>query len=303
VLLQLAELRSVGAREPARFVLTQSRRRNRPNRLAREHLGHERVRLGGLEHALLVAGCGLALGRADQTRTQLDPAGAERKRGQETASVRKAAGGDHGHAHGVDDLGHERQRRHGPDVPARLAARGDDRIGSLLLHAARVQDARHDGDDDDPRPLQPRDDRGPGIATPRRHDGDLELDGDLRARLGERGAHRRDVHPEGPVGELAGLLDVAAQLLLGTAEGRQNAQPAGLADGRSEVRAARSLHRPLQDRMANAEQVAEDGVEQGSLRSRTRLRSQDPKTTGRVSAREKMPIRIQSIRSPSSLAL
>jgi hypothetical protein len=265
VLPSLTQFGGIRAAQAQRLVVAQGRGRERPHRLAREQLRDQRLGVARFEEALLVSGRGLALGRRNQSRAELDATGPESQRRQKAAPVGEAARGHHRHVHRVDDLGQERQCRHRAHVAARLAPGGDDRIGSLLLDAERMPDARNHGKDQHPGRLEHLHDRGPRIAAARRHDRDPQLDRDLRSRLREGRAHRRDVHSEGEVRKAPRLLDVAAQLLLRSPERRQDAQPARFAHRRNEARPASPLHRSLQDRMADAEQVAERSVEHARL--------------------------------------
>ena len=67
--------------------------------------------------------------------------------------------------------------------------------------------------------------------------------------------------PNGLVGARPHAGDVGAQLLVGAAEGRQHAQPTRFAHGRHQLDTAAALHGALQDRILDAQQIADDGVE------------------------------------------
>jgi hypothetical protein len=83
--------------------------------------------------------------------THLDAGRAERERGGDSAPIHDAAGGEHRHAHRVDDLRHERHAAdeprlerlgEGAPVRARLAALRDDRVDAIALEHQRF---RHGG--------------------------------------------------------------------------------------------------------------------------------------------------------------
>jgi hypothetical protein len=92
-------------------------------------------------------------------------------------------------------------------------------------------------------------------------DRDAELDAGRRAALGDAAAHGHDVDAERLAGTLPYAGDVGAQLLVGAAEGRQQAEPTRLAHRRHQLDTAAALHGTLQDRVPYSQQVADDGVE------------------------------------------
>ena len=110
---------------------------HRAERLAREPAADHRAVLLGAQQRVLVAGDRARFGRGDEAGAEPHAVGAERDRGREPAPVEDAARGDHRHpvADRVDDLRHERHRRDGAGVTARLGALRDDEIAAGLDRA------------------------------------------------------------------------------------------------------------------------------------------------------------------------
>src|SRR5439155_18811133 len=76
--------------------------------------------------------------------------------------------------------------------------------------------------------------------------------------VGERG---EEVDGEGLVGEVAGLLDLLAELVGAEGCGAHNAKPAGVGDGGDKARERDAAHTGEEDGVLDAEAVADRGVE------------------------------------------
>src|SRR5207247_4601619 len=70
-----------------------------------------------------------------------------------------------------------------------------------------------------------------------------------------------EVHGEGLVGEVAGLLDLLTQLVGAEGGGAHDAEPAGVGDGGDEAGERDAAHAGEKDGVLDAEAVADGGVE------------------------------------------
>jgi hypothetical protein len=114
---------------------------------AGEDAGHGRARVGRLREQPLVRLGGGALRRAEERRPELDALRAERERSGDAATVHDRAGGDHRHAHAVDDLWKQREAAHQRVVErmqeplamaAGLAPLRDDEVHARLFERGRL---------------------------------------------------------------------------------------------------------------------------------------------------------------------
>ena len=127
-----------------------------------EHVGERRLLRGRAAQRGPVELADRGLRAQEVGGADLDAAGTEHERGGDPPVVGDAAGCDHGHVDGVDDLRDERHRadlgRHvaaqeGPTVPAGLGPLGDDGVAAVVRQPAGLGHRRGRGDH--PRPAGP----------------------------------------------------------------------------------------------------------------------------------------------------
>jgi hypothetical protein len=119
------------------------------------------------------------------------------------------------------------------------------------------------GNDLDARRLESVHHLLPRIGTSRGDDGHPELDARRRAPFRDAAAHGHDVDAERLRRSRPDCGDIGPELLVGGTECGQYAEATGFAHGRHELDTAAALHGALQDRIANAQEIADDGVEHG----------------------------------------
>ena len=182
--------------------------------------------------------------------------GAERERGDETATVEDAARRDDRHLHRVDDQRHERQRRDLSGVPARLRPLGDDDVAAGVDRTERVADLAAHVHDHHAVPMAEVDDL-------RRH----PETGDERARalgadrLDERHHVARAGSEEVDAERLRGARlqrpDLAHHLVVVHAGRAKAAEPARLRDGGGHFRVRHAAHTREHDRVLDTKQITE----------------------------------------------
>ena len=87
--------------------------------------------------------------------------------------------------------------------------------------------------------------------------------GEVLARGADGGEEHVD--PEGLVGEVPHPADLVPEMLGGSVGGGNDAEPTRGGDGGGEGGAGDPAHARLTDRVANAEQIAQRGVERGGV--------------------------------------
>ena len=158
-----------------------------------------------------------------------------------------------------------------PGVPARLVPLGDHHVHSVGRVVPRLLHVAAEGHHFHAEPVGLGRD-GARVAEAGDEDGYPLLEGHVdRAAHGIReavhllagGAHggEEHVHTEGLVGGIPHPADLLTQPLGGVVRRRQHAETACLGHGRRQPRACHEAHARLADRVADAEEIAEGGVE------------------------------------------
>ena len=204
-----------------------------------------------LEDHLLVVRMRDALLTHDKAGAHLDGLCAERKDSRHAARIRDAARTDDRHVDSVDDLRHECHSRDLADVAARLRALCNQGIDARAHEALRECDRCDNRDDLRANLLEGRHVFA-RVASARRDDGDLLLEHDLHDFLDVR-AHEHDIDAERLIRPALALLDLCAQDLRRHVAGADDAEAAGIRDGRSELCRADPGHAALEDRVLYVE--------------------------------------------------
>ncbi len=202
-----------------------------------------------------------ALGREQEAGPHGDAGGAVGQGGHQAPPVEEATGPEHEHpvAHGVHHLGEQQRGGDRPGVPPALAALGDDGVHAPLGHLLGVAPGTHRGDDEQPRLLAACDQGRVGRLGEAGHPGPgLDHQLDALVDVGHVGAQ---VHAEGAARAPADLGDGGGQLVEVHGGRGQNAQPAGLGGGGHQPGARHPAHAGLHQRVADADPLAQLGVQ------------------------------------------
>jgi hypothetical protein len=228
--------------------------------LARVASRDGRVLVADLGDALLVEFVGARLVGGDEARPHPHALRAERERRREPPAVHDGAGGQHGDVDGIHDLGHQGEGRHAPGVSARLGALGHHHVAARALgrHGvahlstqAHHQQARlvaaldHGSRDAEPG------DEGAGAAFDDHVDGGQHL-----VRQGGE-----QVHAERLVRQPAHLLHLLADALRWLRRHAERAEAARFGDRGADPRVGDAAHAGQEDRVLDAEAVADRGAE------------------------------------------
>ncbi len=190
--------------------------------------------------------------RRHETGPHRDPLGAEGQRSRQAPAVGKAAGGNDGDLHGVDNAGDENEARHVAAVGGGLVPRDEKGVGAVLLGTLCVA-VIDDGGDNLPPVFMGCLDQPVALSEGKVDDGNLLLQEDLGVS-GRPGKEKRRIGPEGLVRERADLADGRARFVGMKGPRGQDAKPAGCGHGSNHFRCADPAHAGEHDRVSDTEQ-------------------------------------------------
>ena len=164
--------------------------------------------------------------------------------------------GDDGHSHGVDDLGDEGERADLAGVAAGLGALGGDDVSAGLDGLEGVADAAAHHHHDHVALVHLGDELG-GDGEPGDEDVHVLLEDDAHVGADHLRVGREEVDGERLVGEVTGLADLFSQRGRVEGGGADDAEPAGVGDGGDEPGHGDAAHTGEEDRVVDAELIAE----------------------------------------------